>query len=344
LKFERTHGEHAHGAGAHADEKDIEVIVDPSGLPTKDGGGAGDGGEDDDYGAGPGDYLDPEGQEEDVPDHDDDADDEDPPRKSKKGGKDDGEDYSRRVQKRIDKEIWRRSQIEAERDDLRRQLEEVRRAQREAQREREEAEAHAVAVREEQLKAERKRLQKDLKEALETGNAEAIYDANEAIARVVTETQRIEYLKSQISSRKPQADEDDGEGATPGSGKTQQQQMPPRKPHPKALKWASENEGWFQKDDAMTGAAYAIDRKLQAEGYDPTGDEYYAELNRRIRAAFPHKFKRNGAARGGTVAPVGNRGGKDRPGERVRLTQSELDIARRLGLPPKVYAKYKDYE
>lgn len=333
MKFEKTHGEFAHGTGED-DDKDIEVVADPSAMPTKDGGGA----DDDDHGSGPGDYVDPEGQEEDVPDE---LDDEGEPRKPKKG-KDDDEDYSRRVQKRIDKEIWRRSQIEAERDELRREIETMRRERIAAQREREEAEAHAVAVREDQLKSERKRLQKDLKDALERGDAEAIYEANEAIARIVTESQRIDYLKSQISSRKPQAEEDDGESAQPGSKQAQQQQQQ-RKPHPKALKWASENEGWFQKDDAMTGAAYAIDRKLQQEGYDPTGDEYYAELNRRIRAAFPQKFKRNGS-RGGTVAPVGSRGGKDRPGERVRLTQSELDMARRLGLPPKIYAKYKDHE
>lgn len=339
MKFEKTHGEFAHGAGED-DDKDIEVIVDPSAMPTRDG-------KRDDDGDGYDPDTDPDQIEvrmDDDADDDDEDDGEDEPRKPKKGKDGDDEEYSRRVKKRIDKMRWQMSEVEREREELRRQLDEMRRAQREAQREREEAEAHALAVREDQLKTERKRIQRELKDALERGDVDAIYEANEAIARVVTETQRVEYMKSQISSRKPQADEDDGEGATPGNGRAQQKQLPaPSKPNPKALKWASENAEWFQKDDAMTGAAYAIDRRLQGEGYDPTSDEYYAELNRRIRAAFPQKFKRK-STRGGTVAPVGNRGGKDRPGERVRLTASELEMARKLGVPPKIYAKYKEYE
>jgi len=116
-------------------------------------------------------------------------------------------------------------------------------------------------------------------------------------------------------------------------------------PDPKAEDWASKNT-WFGKDTAMTYTAFDIHKKLtEEEGYDPQSDEYYSEIDRRIRLDFPHKFDTNRSNLGeGTTKPVQtvasakrstNTGRKNT----VRLTSSQVAIARKLGVPLEEYAK-----
>lgn len=118
-----------------------------------------------------------------------------------------------------------------------------------------------------------------------------------------------------------------------------QQPMPaqqPRRPDAKAERWALKNT-WFGQDEAMTYAAFGIHKKLvEDEGFDPQSDDYYNELDRRIASKFGKANKR--AAQ--TVVGASRSGNTGRSGRKVRLTPSQVAIAKKLGVPLEEYAKY----
>ena len=117
-----------------------------------------------------------------------------------------------------------------------------------------------------------------------------------------------------------------------------QQAPPPPPPDPKAEDWAEKNE-WFGQDEPMTLTSFSIHRKLMEEGFDPASNMYYNEIDKRMKETFPHKFEQVSTPNQ-TVASV-NRGGQvgARKGT-VRLTPSQVAIAKKLGVPLSEYAKY----
>ena len=120
----------------------------------------------------------------------------------------------------------------------------------------------------------------------------------------------------------------------------QQQPQPATRADPRAEKWAEKNE-WFGDDNTMTFAAYGIHKQLVDEAFDPTSDDYYDELDKRIRGEFPHKFSDTGAKRrtAQTVAGV-SRTSSSNGRKQVKLTPSQVAIAKKLGVPLEEYAKY----
>ena len=121
------------------------------------------------------------------------------------------------------------------------------------------------------------------------------------------------------------------------------QQEQPINPDPKAQNWAQKNS-WFGQDEAMTYTAFGLHKKLvEEEGYDAQSDEYYTEIDKRIRLEFPHKFATT-ASQTITAKPVqnvasANRSGKNSNRKTVRLTPSQVAIAKKLGVPLEEYAK-----
>ena len=120
-----------------------------------------------------------------------------------------------------------------------------------------------------------------------------------------------------------------------------QQMDDPINPDPRAEDWASKNT-WFGRDRAMTYTAFEIHKDLtEKEGYDPNSDEYYAEVDKRIRVDFPHKFGNTDTKQ--STAPVQTVASANRsvkPGRKqVRLTSSQVAIAKKLGVPLEEYAK-----
>jgi len=113
---------------------------------------------------------------------------------------------------------------------------------------------------------------------------------------------------------------------------------------PAAESWAEKNE-WFGQDEIMTLAAFNIHQKLiEEEGFDPNDSMYYDEIDKRMRAEFPHKFSDGGAVKSKarmqqTVAPAGRSEGSGRK-RQVRLSKSEVEMARRLNVPVQEYAKH----
>tara|TARA_R100001369_G_C3321153_1_gene168953 strand:+ start:660 stop:1544 length:885 start_codon:yes stop_codon:yes gene_type:complete len=170
--------------------------------------------------------------------------------------------------------------------------------------------------------------------AYEEGDADQMADAQSVIAKLSVEEENVKKAKAQLATEKEE-EKNLAEQPVP-------QQQPAQAPDPKAVDWASKNQ-WFGKNDAMTFTVYSIHRKLtEEEGFDATSDDYYAEVDRRMREEFPHKFEeeRTGTTRKNvqTVASA-NRNGKTGRNT-IRLTKSQVAIAKKLGVPLEEYAKH----
>jgi len=173
-----------------------------------------------------------------------------------------------------------------------------------------------------------------LKKAIEEGDVNAQADAQSILARASLDAERAKIQKEQleIQAQKFQQTPEPVPPTTP--------QAPPP-PDPKATAWAEKND-WFGKDEAMTYTAFAVHRKLvEQEGYDPRSDEYYEEIDRQVREQFPNNFEVEKSKKvvDQTVAPAVK--STSSKGKRtVRLTPSQVAIAKKLGVPLEEYAKY----
>ena len=176
--------------------------------------------------------------------------------------------------------------------------------------------------------------QKELAGAIESGNAEAQVEANKRIASLAFENAKLEQRKTTVEEEKPVQLSDGGKlpQQTP-------QSLP--EPDPQAEAWASRNK-WFGTDRAMTFTAFEHHKDLvDKEGFDPKSNDYYAEIDKRIKVDFPHKFAKGGSTEtSGTNQLVASATRSVRPGRNtVRLTSSQVAIAKKLGVPLEEYAK-----
>ena len=175
-----------------------------------------------------------------------------------------------------------------------------------------------------------------LKDAVAKGDVDAQVAANQALARLAIEEERIKATEEQRKKYEESLKSAGQIGEQPVQSRVQQP-----KPDPKAEQWAEKNE-WFGKDEAMTYASFGIHKRLvEEDGFNPTSDEYYEEIDKRIRKEFPHKF--NGEEKASskpvqTVASASRTSGAGR--KTVRLTPSQVAIAKKLGVPLEEYAKY----
>ena len=191
---------------------------------------------------------------------------------------------------------------------------------------------------EESVKTGMEAAQKELAAAIETGNAESQVEANKRIASLAFENAKLQQAKENAPEveeprQRPQlSDEQYLPRRTPN-------ELPD--PDPRAEDWAARNR-WFGQDRAMTFTAFEIHKDLvEKEGFDPKSNEYYKEVDRRIKLDFPHKFDKGGSVN--TSAPVQTVASANRsvkPGRKtVRLTPSQVAIAKKLGVPLEEYAK-----
>ena len=169
----------------------------------------------------------------------------------------------------------------------------------------------------------------NLQDAIERGDGKATVEAQKLLSQVMMQQERVKAAKKQ-PIRSPQA-----------PPIPQELTKRAKQPDPKAEEWAEENE-WFGSDSIMTNAAYAIHNDLATEGFDLSSDEYYDELNSRMRNAFPHKFRKPQAdiSNVQNVAPATRSVGITGRSRQIKLTPSEVSIARRLGVPLEEYAKH----
>ena len=179
--------------------------------------------------------------------------------------------------------------------------------------------------------------QKELASAIENSDAAAQIEVQKKIAALSIDEARLNALKEQQTTKKEEPapklkDADNLPESTPQSLPT---------PDPRAEAWATENS-WFGKDRAMTFTAFEIHKDLvEREGFDPQTTEYYEEVDKRIRLEFPHKFdNKDQTSEKPTQNVASVKRSTVRPGRRtVRLTSSQVAIAKKLGVPLEEYAK-----
>ena len=182
--------------------------------------------------------------------------------------------------------------------------------------------------------------QKELAAAIEAGDAKAQVEANKRIAELAFENAKLNDAKSGREEAKTQT-EKPVQNLSQGGDVNIPQRDDPINPDPRAEAWASKNP-WFGTDRAMTYTAFEIHKDLtEKEGFDPASDEYYAEVDKRIRVDFPHKFGKTEEKQ--PTAPVQTVASANRsvkPGRKtVNLTSSQVAIAKKLGVPLEEYAK-----
>ena len=174
----------------------------------------------------------------------------------------------------------------------------------------------------------------DFARAMEMGDTQAAVEANKRMIALTSQSERAAQAKqAQERQRQPQVQQPVPQ---------QQPQAAPqvKRPDPKAQDWAEKNE-WFGQDEAKTFAAFGIHKKLvEDEGFDPTSNDYYTELDRRISDTFGGSSQAPSRRAVQTVAGVSRNNSGRSSGKKVRLTPSQVAIAKKLGVPLEAYAKY----
>ena len=178
------------------------------------------------------------------------------------------------------------------------------------------------------------------KEAHDRGDVDSMFEAQQALSKIAIEQERYRLAKER--QERVQVQQPEGGQPVQAQQPVQTQQPAEAKPDPKAQGWAEKNE-WFGQDEVMTYAAFGIHRRLvEEEGFDPQSDDYYDEIDRRMRTEFPNKFssrKNGGSNRVASADTSASR--STRQGRRtVKLTPSQISIAKKLGVPLEEYAKY----
>ena len=178
----------------------------------------------------------------------------------------------------------------------------------------------------------------DLARAMEIGDTNGVVEAQRKMTALAIENDRAQQAKIQ---QQRYAQQVQAQEQTQVQQPMPQQQPQPRRPDPKAEQWAERNS-WFGDDEAMTYAAFGVHKKLvENEGFDPQTEDYYTELDKRMQDEFPHKLKNGGSKRPAqTVASVSRSTSGRSSGKKVRLSPSQVAIAKKLGVPLEEYAKY----
>ena len=174
-----------------------------------------------------------------------------------------------------------------------------------------------------------------IREARDVGDIDKETEAMSLLQRLAIEQERVRVQKQRSEQQSAVREEAPAQQA-------QQKQVAPREQDldPKLRSWMSKNESWFNKDAVMTGGVKAIHEQLVGvEDYDPTSDEYYAEIDRRMRKEFPHKFQEQ-RQNAQTVAPASaGRSVKSGRKKTVELTPGQVAFAKKMNIPLERYAK-----
>ena len=250
--------------------------------------------------------------------------------------KDELEEYSEGVKKRIAKLTHKIREAERQKEEAVSYAQSVKREKEQIESRLSRTDQRYVSEFESRVKSSLDNVKIALKSAINAGDVDAQISAQQQIAELTLEAARLGSIKSN------QQDVVKEKEVTI----TPQQTNQTPQTDPKAEDWASRNN-WFGNDSAMTYTAFDLHKKIvEEEGFDPRSDEYYAEIDKRIRLEFPHKFAiKEDTSTESTNKPVQNVASAKRPSQTgrkktVRLTPSQVAIAKRLGVPLEEYAKH----
>ena len=245
------------------------------------------------------------------------------------------EEYSEGVKKRIAKLTKKMREAERQKEEALRYAHSIKQERDQFQTQATSLDKNYATEMEGRISSSISAAQAKLAAARQNEDSKAEVEALTAISQLGYEQGKLAELKTQHQMQETAAKEE------PVQQQRQPMQQAPAR-DPKAEAWAEENE-WFGKDNAMTYTAFDLHRKLtEEEGMDPQSDDYYKEVDRRIRLEFPHKFDRPVEEKQ-TTKPTQNVASATRSTKsgrkQVRLTSSQVAIARKLGVPLEEYAK-----
>jgi len=239
------------------------------------------------------------------------------------------EQYSDKVQKRIDKLTYNHREAERQRDEAIRVAQTLRDQVKDFEKKAESTDKALFQEYTGRVVTELEQAKGQYKEAMQTGDMDGQINAQQNIAKLAVEQETLARAKKQRDEAVPETN----------NKAPQQQQIDPR-----ATAWAQKEENsWFGKDRVMTNAAFDLDKEMQEQGINPTVSDYYDQLDKKIKEAFPHKFEQE-ENKPSHVQAVGRNSVGTNPRTRksrtVKLSASQQAIAKKLGVPLTEYAKY----
>ena len=252
-------------------------------------------------------------------------------------------DYSDKVKKRIDKLTARLRETQRREHAALDYAKQVQSRAQELEQRYVKSDAERLVEAQSRVETQAVALKQIIRKAREEGDIDTETEAQQRLSGLTLENSQIQAANAQREAYVQQQ-------AVYQQQQQQQaayQQQQPQQVDPRVEEWAEKNK-WYGRDTVMTHAAWGIHRQLvQVDGVDPSSDEYYDELDKRVRDAFPHKFQESGSGTQSrsrnvqTVAPASRSSGINNSARRtVRLTPSQVAIAKKLGVPLEEYAKY----
>ena len=256
-------------------------------------------------------------------------------------GEDELESYSQKVQGRIKKLTEKYRKEERDREEAVSMSQKLLEENNKLKNQVKNLDKGYVSSEESRLKSEVASVKQQYREAYESGDSDAMFSAQEQLSQMALMQERVRAARQRLTVQ-------EREPAPQAQQAPQEQQAPqaPQKqaaPDPRAQQWADKNE-WFGSDEVMTYASFGIHRKLvEEEGFDPSSDEYYSEVDKRMRSEFPQKFSGTKKSSGAQVASAGASASRSttKSGRRsVKLSPSQIAMAKRLNVPLEEYAKF----
>jgi hypothetical protein len=249
--------------------------------------------------------------------------------------KDEVDEYGAKVQARIKKLTEKYRKEERDRTEAQRMAEKLLEENKKLKTQVKNLDKGYVSSEEARIESQVDALKRQYKEAYDSGDTDAMFAAQEALSKVAVVQERVRIARDRLD-RDQNVEEQPQVQAAPTP-------QPQAQPDPRAEDWASKNE-WFGSDEVMTYAAFGIHKKLvEEEGFDPNSDEYYTEVDKRIRSEFPQKFqtaKKSGGAQVAPAAASATRSTAKQGRRSVKLSPSQIAMAKRLNVPLEEYAKY----
>ena len=243
------------------------------------------------------------------------------------------QDYSEKVQKRIKKLTFQAKEAERRERAAVEYAKGLKSKYESAEKKFEETDTNYLKEYNARIDSERDKAKAELKVALDSQDADQIMEAQDKLTKLAVEKEKVSITLGEKESRKKEIESQPVE---------EQTQAPQPQISTKAQEWATENE-WFGSDRVLTSAAMGIHEDLLQEGIDAESDDYYNQINKRMKEYFPQKFAESSTEETTKAAPVQNVASVSRRSggrKSVKLTKSQVVIAKKLGVPLEEYAKY----
>ena len=246
------------------------------------------------------------------------------------------EDYSEKVQKRIKRLTFQIKEAERRERAAVDYAKGLKNKYETAQNKYEETDTNYLKEYNARIDAEREKAKNALKQAYESQDTDAILEAQDTLTKLSVEKEKVSMTLQDKESRKKEVESQSAQEVA-------QPDAPQPRISPRAQQWAEDNE-WFGSDRVLTSAAMGIHEDLLQEGIDAESDEYYNQINKRMKEYFPQKFAQETTeVKQATREPVQNVASVSRRSggrKSVKLTKSQVVIAKKLGVPLEEYAKY----